>query len=93
MVGTSDQYPASAHLLKMAFHTEVRVPNGQHLRVDRSMSGVADGASLAQGFMFKHVKASLSGMAAKAALVFRKLRGAPTEMNGALVRRMAVAAT
>jgi len=93
VVGSSDQNLASAYLLEMAFHAEVRVPNGQHLRVDRSMSGVTDGASLAQGFVFEHVKTALGGMAAEAAFVFRKLRGAATDVKGSLVRRMALSAT
>src|SRR6266568_246099 len=77
----------------MAFHTEIRVTNGQHLGIDRSMSGVTDGASLAQGLVFEHVKSALGGMAAEAAFVFGKLRGAATDLNGALVRRMAFLAT
>src|SRR6266496_1256783 len=77
----------------MAFHTKIRVTNGQHLGIGRSMSGVTDGASLAQGFMFEYVETALGGMAAKAAFVFRKLRGAATEVNGSLVRRMALPAT
>ena len=93
MVGASDQNPASAHLLEVAFQTEVRVSNGQHLRVDRSMSGVTDGAALTEGFVFEDVKTALGGMAAKAAFVFRKLRRAATDLNGTLVWRMAFPAT
>ena len=57
------------------------------------MSGVTDGASLAHSFVLEHVNTALRGMAAKAALVSRKLRRAAADVTGAFVRRMTFPAT
>src|SRR5204862_548436 len=85
--------PTPLYLLEMAFHTEIRVTNGQHLGIDRSMSGVTDGAPFSQRLVFEHMHTALGRVAAQATFVFGKLRGAAAHVNGTLVRRMAFPAT
>ena len=76
-------------LLEVAFQAEVRVANRQQFGVYRTVRGMADSASFAQGFVFKHIRTALCGMAAKAALVCGSQRGAASPVNGTFVRRMA----
>ena len=90
VVGTSDQNSGAAHLLEVAFHTEIRVAHRQHLGVHRTMSRVADGATLARGLVLENVRATLRAVATEAALVFRKQGGPTTSVSGPLVRWMTI---
>jgi len=86
MDGTTDENGASAHLLEMAFETEVRISNGKQFGVYRTVRSVTGSASLAHGLVFEYIGTALGGMTPEAAFVFTEQRGTTTYVNGALMR-------
>ena len=86
MVGASNQNPAAGDALEVALHTEIRIANGQHFGIDRSMGGMTGGAPFARGFVFENIRPALRWMAADASFVLRQPRRAAAPMNRAFVR-------
>ncbi len=82
VIGASDQQPAPADLLEVAFHAQVGVADGQEFGIHRTVSRMANGATLARRFVLKHVRSALRGMAAKASFVLRQQGGAAGEIGG-----------
>ena len=69
VVGAANENPAAGDLLEMAFHAKVRVARGEHLRIHRTVRGVANSAAFTQGLMFKSLRAALRGMARETIVV------------------------
>jgi len=67
---TTDENGASAHLLEMAFETEVRIPNDEQFGVNRTVRSVTGSASFADGLVLEDVGTALGGVTAEAAFVF-----------------------
>src|SRR6266699_3228728 len=92
VIGATDENPGPAKLLEVAFHTQVRVANGKHLGVHRTMRGMADGAAFPRGLMLENVRTALRGVTAEAAFVFGDQGSAAAAVSGALVWGMAIGA-
>jgi len=90
VVRAANQNLAAADLLEVTLHAEIGVPDSEHLGVDRTVSGVTDSAAFAGSFVFKDVRASLIGVAAKAAFVFGQQRRPSTAVSRCLVWRMTI---
>ena len=72
VVGTADEkLPGTGLLDEVTFQTQIRVPLGQQLGIDRAVRVVAGGAAFAQGFVFEHERTLLGRMAAQAHFIFR----------------------
>src|SRR5208282_5478109 len=89
VVRSANQELAAANLLKVASQAKVRIPNLEHLGIDRTVRGVTGCAPFAQRFVLEYERSALCGMAAEAKLVLREQRGAPGPENRTLMRRMA----
>src|SRR5207247_8576264 len=69
VVRVTDQNHAPADPLEMIFKTKVGVAGSKELGVDRTVRGVTDRTSFADGLVFEHVQAALRRMAPEAAFV------------------------
>jgi hypothetical protein len=85
MVGATNRNRAPADLLEVTFETKVGVACGEEFGVNGTVRGVTDRASFADGLVFEHVRATLRGVAPKAAFVGVQQRSAATDVNRSLV--------
>jgi hypothetical protein len=77
--------------LEVTVHAQVVISRHKHLRVDRAMGIMADGASIAHGLVFEDERTPLRGMTPEAVLVFPEQGGATFD-GRAFVGIMAVMA-
>ena len=92
MISATNHNRAPAYLLEVTFQTKIGVAGGEELGIDRAVRGVTDGASFADGFMFKHVRTTLRRVALKTAFIgVEQCRAA--SVNRALVWRMTIRTT
>jgi hypothetical protein len=72
MIGTADEEQTVALLDEMAFQTQIRIPLGQQLGIDRAVRVVTAGTAFTQGFMLEYERPLLGRMTTQAHVIFGK---------------------
>lgn len=93
LVSTYDKAPSRCLSLRVAFQAEVVITLQQHLGIDRTVNGVAGGATFAQRRVLEHVRPCLLPVALRAVLVDAADMHALGQLGVMAVGVMAVDAT
>ena len=86
MIVSANQNLAALHLLEMALHAEVRVPDGEQLGVHCAVSTVTSRATFVHGFVLKHVRTTLSRVALETGFILCAQSGAASDVCESFVR-------